>query len=622
MSDSNPQARRLGQRTFSLGGVRVEPTLLRVTAAEGRVTELSKRQMAAIVELAEHYGAVVSRARLHEILCLAKEGLRDRGALSQHIGIIRRAFGDTSTNSTFVKTIRGQGYCLLVEPTVTTAAVPGGGEAFDEDDTPADNPPSGPVAAAQKTSPPPALARGARAPIPYFGPLLALMVLLAVILLPASPWLRSLANPQPSAPQGEGRGDLDDAILLEALHAAMSSGNGQASEAALTLRLDELRDDAFMPPRARSTQLIKVGRALMCLRKWDLSSDAFEQALAIQRAQHRDGTPLLLARALTGLAQVDMIRGSSLDEVRDRLDEAERWLQDSSANATERARLWGAHAALMEFGADLPQADVLLARALQTTAGQIDGDPALTLQLRTDRARILTLRGRYDEATALTRSVLRDGRAIYGDSDRRLTPALTQQALLLARQGYHEEAAAHYASVVRILEAHYPDSNSHLIYARTQLAESLLEAGNPQGAASLYTQMIQHADDRSDDRELRLSSLRLRLSDALIRAQDPQRASEEVQKVRQLLADGQPLPDWVRYTANSLYGAALIELGDCRRGMQWLDDTIEEMHLGGVEDPRITAKIHARRQHYGQAVCPPSDQHRASLAAPALTAAD
>ena len=89
---------RFETTTFYVGGVKVEPMLRRITAVDGAMSEVSQRQLAAIVELAQAFDAVVSRAKMHEILCLTKEGLRDRGALSQHIGIIRRAFGDSSKN--------------------------------------------------------------------------------------------------------------------------------------------------------------------------------------------------------------------------------------------------------------------------------------------------------------------------------------------------------------------------------------------------------------------------------------------------------------------------------------------------------------------------------------------
>ncbi|MEO0973707.1 MAG: helix-turn-helix domain-containing protein, partial [Pseudomonadota bacterium] len=92
----------------AFGACSVDPARLEVRGADGVVRSLSKRQMNALLELIDHQGHVVPRARLHALLCRAAEGHRDRAALSHHVAAIRRALGDP----TLLETVRGQGYSL------------------------------------------------------------------------------------------------------------------------------------------------------------------------------------------------------------------------------------------------------------------------------------------------------------------------------------------------------------------------------------------------------------------------------------------------------------------------------------------------------------------------------
>lgn len=78
--------------------------------------------MSALVTLACNFGQVTSRARMHEILCLSKEGHRDKAAISHHISRIRKVLGDSSKNPHVIKTIRGGGFYLLKEPRLEAPA--------------------------------------------------------------------------------------------------------------------------------------------------------------------------------------------------------------------------------------------------------------------------------------------------------------------------------------------------------------------------------------------------------------------------------------------------------------------------------------------------------------------
>lgn len=102
--------------TFYIGDVKIEPAINAISTRGGLTRKISSRQMSALTKLAMNYGQVVSRADMHQILCLSQEGHRDRAALSHHIGKIRRELGDTGRESKFIQTIRGGGYYLLQEP--------------------------------------------------------------------------------------------------------------------------------------------------------------------------------------------------------------------------------------------------------------------------------------------------------------------------------------------------------------------------------------------------------------------------------------------------------------------------------------------------------------------------
>ena len=95
---------------------------------------------------------------------------------------------------------------------------------------------------------------------------------------------------------------------------------------------------------------------------------------------------------------------------------------------------------------------------------------------------------------------------------------------------------------------------------------------------------------------VRLSHLKLRLSDALIKARQPVEAYEQVKVALNLIENQDNVPDWLKYSAKSLHGATLIELGRCAKGMRLLDNSVDEMFLDRVTDPRIASKIHARKE--------------------------
>ncbi|MEO0424542.1 MAG: tetratricopeptide repeat protein [Pseudomonadota bacterium] len=571
----------LAHHSFAIGECRIEPALLRVIGADGTCTELSKRQIAALIELAEHFGQVVSRARMHEILCLAEEGHRDRGALSHHIGSIRRALGCSSKHPTYIRTIRGQGYCLMQPPRPITADA---------------------VATSNRdlaTATVAPTARGERLPtwrgVPAavgaaFACLVALLALGQTL--------------QVARDEGQVVAALDDAaasILMEALHASADQADGGV--AALQLRRREVLRDAHLTPHAKSRQLFAIGEALMCLRVWDGAAEAFEQTLTVQRSVAAGPDPWTMAQALTGLARVTSALEQSIDGSRPMLHEAAQWLRDARVDERQRAQLWSIHAGLMEFGNDLGGAQALFEQSLASATAEPLPDEAFVVALQTALARLATSRGDYAGAEAILVPVLARAQRLYGEGDRRLAPVLTQRAALLSKRGDHDAASRAYAQIVNLLEQHYPDASSQLIHARVDLAGALVSAGDSSAAVALYAEVIEHVRAKDASNVLGLSTLKLNLSDALISADEPEAAYAQVREAMAVLEQRGDAPDWLRYTANSVYGAVLIELGDCGEGLRRLNETIDEMFLQGVDDPRITAGIHARKARYADASC-------------------
>ncbi|MEM9386172.1 MAG: helix-turn-helix domain-containing protein [Pseudomonadota bacterium] len=580
----------LAHHSFAIGECWIEPALLRVVAADGTHTELSKRQIAALVELAEHFGQVVSRARMHEILCLAQEGHRDRAALSHHIGSIRRALGCSSKHPSYIRTVRGQGYCLMQPPLLEPIE---GADAVASIITAVGVAASDVPGAATVPRPHGWRLSGWRGAPVMRAALTCVLALLAIG--------QALQGDRRELATRDTTDDRSASIFMEALRATAEEPDGGVS--ALARRRQEVWDDPSLAPHVKSRQLFAIGEALMCLRDWEGAGGAFEQSLSLQRASLPTPDPLTMAQALTGLARVTSMVGQGINDSRAMLIEAAQWLRNRRIDDRQRAEILSIHGGLMEFGNDLSRAAALYEQSLSLATSESARDEAFVLSLQTATARVATARGEYVRAEALLASLLASAQRLYGEGDRRLAPVLTQRALLLSKRGDHDAASRVYARIVSLLEQHYPDANSQLIHARVELAGSLESAGDSAAAAALYAEVIEHVRAKDASNVLGLSTLRLNLSDALISARQPEAAHAQVRQAMAVLEQRGDAPDWLRYRANSVYGAVLIELGECGEGLRRLNETIDEMFLQGVDDPRITAGIHARRARYANASC-------------------
>jgi len=603
-----------GSRAFFIGSVLVDPMLQRVTTSDGKSSSVSKRQLTAIVELAEHYGAVVSRARMHEILCLSEEGLRDRGALSQHIGIIRRAFGDSSKQPIFIKTVRGKGYYLLAKPML--ASKKQGLSAAEVDSSIAIN----------RANDVESLDVDVKNSAFWQGLMnrnvgrvsTAISVLAIIVVGLAQPFgsarfgtefdshQNNEAQPVRSAQElADVRIDID--LMKDAQAAGQYRQVGVSNNptiVALNHQLQELLSNETISVKNKSEQLLALGDALMCLQQWETSTRALDASLSIQRDLEIAPNPTRLAYTLTRLAQIRSVVAQNIDSSRELILEAAQLLRSQNANNVQHAEILSIHAALLEFDSDFVGAENFLNEALDIASKDLSEDHRFVRHLQIRLAKVFTLQSNFGDAETLTTSILRTQRNILPVNDPGLVPILRQLGFLLAKQGDHNSAARQYEEVLAILnDSSSPGTTSLLLHTKRSLAEALLEAGYPEQAISLYTDVINAVRLRNRAGPLGLSDLKLGLSDALIKAKKPEQAYEEIEHAMVLLEDQQRVPDWMRYSANSLRGAALIELGHCAKGMQLLNNTIDEMFLDRVTDPRISSKIHARKNHYETSRC-------------------
>lgn len=90
------------------GKLQVDPASLQVTQ-DGQAIQLSARECAILVDLLEHRGTALSRARLEESLYGWNEEV-ESNAIEVHIHNLRKKLGDQ-----LIKTIRGVGYLIRKE---------------------------------------------------------------------------------------------------------------------------------------------------------------------------------------------------------------------------------------------------------------------------------------------------------------------------------------------------------------------------------------------------------------------------------------------------------------------------------------------------------------------------
>jgi two-component system OmpR family response regulator/two-component system response regulator RstA len=110
----SPSVNSETQDVIKLGGLEIFPSR-RHTELRGSPVDLSTAEFDLLVFLAERAGKIVSRVELYQALQGETYDAQDR-SIDLRISRLRRKLGDTQSNPTRIKSIRGAGYLLSIEP--------------------------------------------------------------------------------------------------------------------------------------------------------------------------------------------------------------------------------------------------------------------------------------------------------------------------------------------------------------------------------------------------------------------------------------------------------------------------------------------------------------------------
>jgi serine/threonine protein kinase/Tol biopolymer transport system component len=102
---------------FRLGDWFVQPRLIRITRS-GSTVSIELKMMQVLVCLAKHAGDLVSRQQLIDTVW-ATEFISE-GVLTRIIAELRKALGDDAREPSYIETIHGRGYRLLIKPSVVS----------------------------------------------------------------------------------------------------------------------------------------------------------------------------------------------------------------------------------------------------------------------------------------------------------------------------------------------------------------------------------------------------------------------------------------------------------------------------------------------------------------------
>ncbi len=591
---------QLADCTFKIGEVQVNPLLGEVTSADGEITLVSRRQILAIIELAENFGEVVSRAKVHKILCLTEEGMRDKGALSHHIGLIRKAFGDSAKNPKYIKTIRARGYCLLEPPRAVASS------AFDYKELPSATFLSGEEA--------PVSGRFG-SPIWNIGAAVIVAVMISLVLNQSTFQLLSqqdnfLANGVSTAQAQNKVSEIDGAPINTAQSVSeIKVDRSNPDISGLMQTYQDLLRNNDISLQEKAERLSTVGQSLIRFKEWAASEQALQDSLSIWRKNKGEFSDVaLVAVTLTKLAQVRSRVAQNIDDSRSLLVEAAGLMRSQHPMSVDFADMLYIHAQLLNFGADARGAESLLREALNIIGDRSQDHHRLFISLNVSLAKMLTLQSKFVEAERLTTELLRSETSRLSGDDISLVPIITQYGFLLASMENYTESAIQYQRALDIQAYYYSNDHPRMLHAKFNLADTLLQAGEIEQAVAQYSELIQLDIQRNQGESLRLSNLKLRLSSALLEAKKPAKAYQEIQQAISMIENLGEVPSWLRYSASSLHGAALIELGECAEGMRLINQTVEQIFLDAYTEPRTTSKIYARKTYYERsAKCSPRE---------------
>lgn len=572
---------------FQIGEVRIEPALGIITAANGNVTEVSQRQTRAIIELAENYGKVVSRARMHEILCLTEEGFRDKGALSHHISIIRKAFGDSATKPRYIKTVRAKGYFLMIEPSALTEVT---GRANLDQKIKTNS---------SKTQP-------SRRLISRAWKTTIVIAASSIMGVSSSQSIHKTtaiaAQPVPNTATYEDYpyAQTDD-ILIEAIAANARDGSTQSRETISRNLIQNYRfvmEDNIISLRKKAAQLFTIGNALMCAQEWEASSQALKDALSIWRSQVNRPNNVQMALTLTSLAQVQSMVAQNLNGSKEMLIEAQNLMREVPLARIDLAKMLFTHAALFMFDGDSVGAESLLREALDYAQSKPIENRELIVFLKVSLARSLTMQSKLTEAEQLIEPLLSSRSLYQGNRDQELILVLSQYGDLLTKMDKHSESAEQFQKVLDLYAQYFSNDSVYMIDGRYKLANALLQAEEVDQAIEQFSELIETYTQRERFNPLALSNFKLKVSTAFLKSKKPVKAYQQIQEAIQIIDSQEKAPNWIHYSAMSLHGAALIELGECKKGQKLIKKTVEQMFLDSYSEPEVSSAIYQRKAHY------------------------
>lgn len=96
---------------YRFNGYRLDARQRKLFKPEGDAVALSSRAFDALLVLLEHHGETLSKAQLMQAIW--PNAVVEENNLNQAISSLRKAFGDSKTDSNFILTVPGRGYCFV-----------------------------------------------------------------------------------------------------------------------------------------------------------------------------------------------------------------------------------------------------------------------------------------------------------------------------------------------------------------------------------------------------------------------------------------------------------------------------------------------------------------------------
>jgi len=561
---------------FYIGDIFVEPQLCCITNSQDTLAYISRRQMKALILLANKSQNLVDRGELHRILCLSNEGNRDRGALSHHIRLIRRALGDDAKNPKYIKTIRGSGYTLLITPSKRSQFAQARPLNFRQNFTQRKSIKTQPLS----------LLRGGLSALLTTAFLISLIVTGSTA---ADKVTRTQLNPS-------------DKALQNALVVAAKSGTeaaAQTSTTTLVYHSQFIRDNDTLPLSEKIAELFTIADSLLQIQAWEQASQILVELLEMQR-NDSESDPSMLAATLLKLAQTKSVLDQTIDLSRNYLVEAEQLIRSTKPSSLELAKHLAQHAALAGFDQDFERAQSLIGEAIAMTKKSPVENQWLTLNFVKQSANYFSEQGKVNKAYSMLSYVFQKQKNELPPHSIDTALTSTDLARLASKMGQHEKAANFLEAALSIFRKQMPDHHPMILQTKIELANILRQGIDYERAISLHQDVIHSVTQYRKVTAGKMSSLRLGLAEAFYANQQFDLAIKELNQVFELLESDENVPSWISYFATSLYGSVLIETGQCEKGIMLLSNAANGMFIDKVKDPRITSVVFQRKNRYSE----------------------